>query len=128
MTQITQNKYDLSPIKNYLKQHSNATNKELYEICNAITDSQKGSVRNKKHYWNNKKIHSGEINPGLITSLTSEVLENLICDMLNEEPTESKIRIAVDFYNKVKGKMETIDSDIDMEALREIGVNVKNSD
>jgi len=37
------------------------------------------------------------------TTLDEETIEHLIVDLLNEEVTESRIKLAVDFHNKVKG-------------------------
>ena len=36
-------------------------------------------------------------------TLDEATIEKLIIDLLNEEPTESRIKLAVDYHNKVKG-------------------------
>ena len=36
-------------------------------------------------------------------TLDEATIEKLIIDLLNDEPTESRIKLAVDFHNKVKG-------------------------
>lgn len=40
--------YDPNKLKPYLEQKNDATNKELYLLCNATTDGQKGSIRKLK--------------------------------------------------------------------------------
>lgn len=39
----------------------------------------------------------------LFTTLDEATIENLILDLLNDETTESRIKLAVEFHNKVKG-------------------------
>ena len=122
MTQITQNKYNLSPIKDYLKKHPKASNDTLYSLCNAITNSQKGSVRKKKSYWINK-ITNSENSPGPIEKLSSEDLEKRIISALNEQPNNAQLLgKAIEFFIKIKGKVETIDESFDMEELRRLGL------
>jgi len=122
MTQIAQNKYTLSSIKDYLKQHPKASNDDLYSLCNATTKSQKGSVRKKKSYWINKIINS-ENSPGPIEKLSSEDLEKRIISALNEQPNNAQLLgKAIEFFIKIKGKVETIDESFDMEELRRLGL------
>jgi len=120
---MIQNKYSLDPLSEYLKTHPNAKNKELYDICNATTNSQKTGVRRKKGTLL-KRRNNDTKPPEIIDSLTSENLEKIIVNSINGDNSikESKIRLAVDYFIKVKGKTEEIEDNIDMEALREIGI------
>lgn len=123
---MIQNKYSLNPLSEYLKEHSNAKNKELYLICNAETNSQQSGVRRKKLTLLKRK--GGTKTNGEITTLTSENLEKIIVDLLNGENSisESRIRIAVDFFTKVKSdKKEGIKQKIDMAGFLKIGNSLR---
>ena len=52
------------------------------------------------------------------TTLDETTIENLIVDLLNDEVTESRIKLAVDFHNKVKGTdTVTLEEALDMEGF-----------
>ena len=110
MTQETQKIYDPELLEEYLKDNPSAKNKAIYAYCGAITDSQKGYLRKKKsrlqkrNETQNDTGGSKNIVNKKINSLNETILEKLICDMLNgvSGVKESKVRIAVDFYSKVK--------------------------
>lgn len=52
------------------------------------------------------------------TTLDETTIEHLIIDLLNEEPTESRIKLAVDFHNKVKGRdILLMEEPLDMEGF-----------
>jgi len=100
MTQVT---YNLSPLKEYLKQYPNASNDDLYSLCNATTDSQKSSVRKKKQRLTKKKTDTTIKGP--ITSISPDNVEKIILMRLNGELThisDSLIRSTVDYLIKVK--------------------------
>lgn len=52
---------------------------------------------------NGKKDHAMSPERKIFESLDEATIEKLILDLLNEETTESRIKLAVDFHNKVKG-------------------------
>jgi len=100
---MTQVKYNLSPLKEYLKQYPNASNDDLYSLCNATTDSQKSSVRKKKQRLTKKKTDTKIKGP--ITSISPDNVEKIILMRLNGELThisDSLIRSTVDYLIKVK--------------------------
>lgn len=58
-----------------------------------------------------------------IEKLSSEDLEKRIVTALNTQPNNAQLLgKAIEFFIKVKGKSETIDEDLDMEALKDIGI------
>ena len=123
---MIQNNYSLDPLSGYLKEHPNAKNKALYNICNAETNSQKSGVRRKKTTLLKRKRDTDP--PGPMQKLSREDLEKRIVAALNRHPDNAQILgKAIEFFIKVKGKTETISDTIDMEALRQIGVNIKRS-
>jgi len=134
MAQTDSEKYNPKLLEKYLKDYPEASNKDLYEECSAVTSSQKGYIRKKKSRLLNKNDSKGSIDPGIkknlgpINILSAGILEQLICKRLNDAPTEGLLRIALDFYTKVKGRLDTLDDDIDMEVLKEIGINLQNSE
>ena len=56
---------------------------------------------------NTQKESKKEKEPAIIIkkfeSLDEKTIENLILDLLNEQPTENRIKLAVDFHNKIRG-------------------------
>jgi len=67
--------------------------------------------------------------PLIKRTLTKEYIEQLICDGLESNPGNANlIGKAVEFYIKIKGNTTTIEDDIDMEVLKEIGLNLSISD
>ena len=130
---MTQIEYNPESLETYLKDNPNAKNKALYEYCHATTKAQKGYIRKKKSRLQNKKTQGkkvpGKKNDGEITSLTPASVEKLIIDKLNNKSTisDAHIRMALDHVIKLKIKSDEIDENIDMEALKAIGVNIKNS-
>ena len=65
------------------------------------------------------------------SKITEDMLEKAILDWLNKNIPKSKenaIRAAVDFFIKIKNKTDTMDEDLDMEALKKIGIISKDSD
>ena len=97
--------YNISKLtKEYLTQHPDISNDDLYSICNAVTDSQKSSVRKKKQRLLSKKFDT-TIVPGSIISITPASVENIILMRLNGELnhiSDSLIRSTVDYLIKVK--------------------------
>ena len=134
MTQ-TQNKYDISKLEAYLRLKKDASNEELYSLCNALTTSQKGTVRktksrlliqfennnnNETNETNNINIPQIKIDSGM--KITKEGLEPLIANAVMNDPTNIQIlRLAVDFC-KINESEEEIE-DINLNKLIEALVN-----
>jgi len=58
-----------------------------------------------------------------IEKLSEEDLEKRIVTALNSQPNNAMILgKAIEFFIKIKGKTDTIDEDINMEALKQIGI------
>ena len=115
---MIQNKYSLDPLSQYLKDHPNAKNKELYDICSATTNSQKTGVRRKKGTLLKRRNNDTNTN-GEITSLTPESVEKLIKDKLNNKSKipDTQIRMALDYLIKLKITDESGMEQLDMEKL-----------
>jgi hypothetical protein len=137
---MLQNNYDINLVETYLNAHPNPKNKDLYIFCNATTNSQKQCVRRKKlRLQNEMHIHPDTDTVGLLVNqmvkdskskhlLTEEYIERKIYDGLEANPGNIQlIGKATEFFIKVKGKTNEIEDDIDMEALKEIGINIKSS-
>ncbi len=112
---MTQNIYDLSQLKSYLKKYPNASNDDLYSLCGATTASQKSSVRKKKQRFRSKKYDTS-IN-GEITALTPDSIEKLILDKLNNKSNipDTQIRMALDHVIKLKITSDEGMEEMDME-------------
>jgi len=124
---MIQKQYSLDPLSGYLKDYPNAKNKQLYDICNAETNSQKSGVRRKKITLLKRK--SGTGTPGPMQKLSSEDLEKRIVDALNRHPDNAQILgKAIEFFIKVKAKTDTMEGELDMELLKEIGLKITDSD
>ena len=120
---MIQNKYDLLPLKNHLKQYPNTKNQALYDICNATTDTQKSAVRVKKGRLLKSKHDTSGGHPDPIETLSSEGLEKRIVDALNKQPDNAQILgKAIEFFIKIKGKSDIIDESFDMEELKRLGL------
>lgn len=124
---MIQIQYSLDPLSQYLKEHPNAKNKELYNICHAETNSQKAGVRRKKGTLLKRKNSDTDL-PGTMKKLSSEDLEKRIVAALNRHPDNAQILgKAIEFFIKVKAKTDTMESDLDMELLKEIGLKITDS-
>lgn len=117
---MIQKQYSLDPLSQYLKDHPNAKNPELYSICSAETNSQKTGVRRKKGILLKRKSNDTE-SPGEITSLTPDSVEKLIKDKLNNKSNipDTQIRMALDYLIKLKITDESGMEQLDMEAFLE---------
>ena len=63
------------------------------------------------------------LNGVIIEKLSAEDLEKRIVAALNSQPNNANLLgKAIEFFIKIKGKSETIDDDVDMEALKKIGI------
>lgn len=127
---MVQNEYSLDPLSKYLKKHPNAKNSELYNICNAETKSQKSTVRTKKGRLLKRKsgAKSDTDLPGPMEKLSSEDLEKRIVNALNRHPDNAQILgKAIEFFIKVKAKTDTMEGEVDMELLKEIGLKITDS-
>lgn len=128
---MIQNKYNIKLVEEYLKDHPDPQNKDLYSYCNATTDSQKQNVRRKKLRLLKQKKDTNNRPPGSKTqNLTSADLERRICEALDKQPNNAQILgKAIDFFVKVKGiDKEVLKEDIDMEMLKNLGILVKTGD
>ena len=126
---MTRNKFDIKLVKEYLIAHPKASNKALYQHCNATTQSQKSNVRRKKLLLLKKKVGTvPSPGPGK-KKLTESYIEQKILDALEDDPKNTTlIGKAVDFYARVKsGKAEELKDEIDMEVLKRIGLDIANS-
>lgn len=89
--------------------------------CHKMCDLAKITKSNKKPETSIK----GGTTPSspLNNKLSAEGLEKLIIAALNEQPNNANLLgKAIEFFIKVKGKSETIEDDLDMEALKKIGI------
>lgn len=145
---MTQKEYNHKLLKEYIRDHPDADNKELYEHCNATTDNQKGYIRKKKSRLltqkdsrkspkSPKKSEVGEVEAEL-----QELVERIVYDNINEDTIEESllrlantgkidsglVRCMIDFFIKIKSKSDTIKEDINMEQLLQDGLLIKNSD
>jgi len=130
MAQIAQKTYSLKPLETFLKEHPTASNKELYIICNAITPSQKSSVRAKQLRLSKKK--NGAILPGnksKVEKLSSEDLERRLINALDRQPDNANLLgKAIDFFIKVKDKASEMEEEIDIKELINLGLVKKFND
>ena len=123
---MLQKAYSIDLVETYLKDHPNPKNKDLYSYCNATTTSQKQCVRRKKLQLQK------EIIPPVIkkkfTKINSVTIEAVLLEGANTGNTSlaNLARCMIDFFVKIKGKTDEIEDDIDMEALKEIGINIKS--
>lgn len=67
---------------------------------------------------NNGSNNNEQDKKNTFASLDEATIEKLILDLLNEDATESRIKLAVDFHNKVKGRdVLRLEEPLDMEGL-----------
>ena len=124
---MLQNQYNINLVREYLKQHSNPKNKELYLYCFATTQSQKQCVRRKKLELQKKIIPPGSTSK--TTKLSADYLEKCLTEALAINPNNPNLlRTAIEFFIKIKGKTDKLDDDLDMEVLKAIGVKITASD
>ena len=115
---MTQNKFDIKLVKEYLKSHPKASNKALYQYCNAKTKSQKSNVRRKKLQLLKQKVDTGGTDFTPIEDLSVENLGKRLVEALNKHPDNAiLLGKAVDFVVRVKGG--------DKEGLKEL-LNMEN--
>ena len=114
---MIQNKFNIKLVKEYLKNHPKASNKDLYKYCNARTKSQKSNVRRKKLQLLKQKVDTSGTDPLKIESLSFDNLEKRIVDALNRYPDNAiLLGKAIDFVIKVKGgDKEGLNELLDME-------------
>lgn len=126
---MVQNKYDLTPLENHLKQHPNASYKDLYSLCNATTTTQKSAVRVKKGRLLNRKSDT-KFELGQVEKLSSEDLEKRIVDALNRHPDNAQILgKAIEFFIKIKGgDTEGLEQEIDMERFLNVDIGREKED
>ena len=61
--------------------------------------------------------------------IDESAIEDALLELLNAGTvTPQVVRCMVDYIVKIKGKTDTIDDNLDMEALRQIGVSIKGSE
>ena len=62
------------------------------------------------------------------TKINEETIEKTLLELVNMKAIDTGlVRSMIDFFVKIKGKTDEIEDKIDMEALKEIGINIKNS-
>ena len=127
---MTRNKFDIKLVKEYLIAHPKASNKDLYQYCSATTQSQKSNVRRKKLLLAKKKVGTDPPGDPNKKKLTESYIEQKILDALEDDPKNTTlIGKAVDFYVRIKGgKAEELKDEIDMEVLKQLGLDISNSD
>ena len=126
---MVQNNFNKTLIDIAVITNPNVKNKVLYELSNAITDNQKTIIRKRKAKIKKGTKPPGKKSPGVSgkKKLTEEFIEQLIVDGLEANPGNVQlIGKATEFYIKVKNKVSEIEDNIDMEALKEIGINIKS--
>ncbi len=126
---MVQKKFDVSLIEKSVKANPNVKNKLLYELSNAITDNQKTIVRKKKAKLKKVQNPPEENSSGRkYTKINSVTIEAVLLEGANTGNTNlaNLARCMIDFFVKIKGKTDEIEDDIDMEALKEIGINIKS--
>ena len=108
------------------------SNKDLYSFCNAQTTVKKQNLRRRKKERKAKTIVSDppeEKSRSGRKKLTWDYIEKLIVDGLEDNPGNIPlIRTASEFYLKVSSKKEILEDDIDMEALKQIGIKISDSE
>lgn len=126
MLQKTKETYSIDLVETYLKDHPNPKNKDLYSYCNATTNSQKQCVRRKKLSLQKIIDPPGPIKK--FTKINPETIEAVLLAGANTSDTKlvNLARAMIEFYIRIKGKTDEIEDKIDMEALKEIGINIKS--
>ncbi|KKL08834.1 hypothetical protein LCGC14_2253750 [marine sediment metagenome] len=62
------------------------------------------------------------------TKINEATIEKSLLDLVNIGTIDNGlVRCMIDFFVKIKGKADEVEENIDMEALKAIGVNIKNS-
>lgn len=139
-------KYKLSirqEVFNYMNKFPHTSNKDIALKFDTYNEN---SVKAYRIQWlKNNKEKSGktdEISPEdqdklgeliekvVYTKIDEETIESILLELANKKGSKDAglARCMIDYYIKIKGKTQTISDTIDMEALREIGVNIKSSD
>lgn len=129
---MIQSKYDIKLLNEYFKitpkDQITTSNESLYSYCNAITDSQKASVRRKKKQLLLKKNDTTP--PGDVEEINSESVEKMILDIINGDSKlrESIVRLATDYLTKIKKDTATgLDKEkLNMEGFLEIEMEKRN--
>ncbi|KKM83157.1 hypothetical protein LCGC14_1312300 [marine sediment metagenome] len=62
------------------------------------------------------------------TKVNEETIEKTLLELVNMRAIDAGlVRCMIDFFVKIKGKTDEIEDKIDMEALKEIGINITSS-
>lgn len=102
----------------YIRQRPNASNQELYE---RFPDIKKGTVRYYKSQWRDGSLEeryepNGNGKEFEITDLNPENLEEGLLQLIREKGmTEQIMRIAIDFYHKIKDVKDNDFDQLDLE-------------
>lgn len=138
-------KYKLSirqEVFNYMDKFPYTTNTDIALKFNIYNEN---SVKTYRTQWLKKSKPKtkgkSEIEKNIVEEKLHELLEDIVYTKVNEETIEATllnlvnagqldaglVRCMIDFFIKIKGKTDTIEENIDMEVLRQIGINVKNN-
>ena len=75
-----------------------------------------------------KDTNSSSGNKSKTTKLSSDDLERRLINALDSQPNNANLLgKAIDFFLKVKSKTDAIEEDLDMEALKRIGLIAERS-
>ena len=62
------------------------------------------------------------------TKVNEETIEKTLLELVNMRAIDAGlVRCMIDFFVKIKGRTDEIEDKIDMEALKEIGINITSS-
>ncbi len=124
----------------YMKDNPNTSNSAIQLKFN---DNSANSVKTYRTQWLKKNKLPGpkEGKESVVEKKLKELVEAVKYTKVNEETIEKTllelvnmraidaglVRCMIDFFVKIKGKTDEIEDKIDMEALKEIGINIKSS-
>lgn len=102
-------------------------------FCNSFYLQKKRPLATPKKTKSNKKpIPSQEGDSAgvpLTTKLSAEYLEKCLTEALKINPNNPNLlRTAIEFFIKIKGKTDAIEDDLDMEVLKQIGIEATTGD
>ena len=124
----------------YMKDNPNTSNSAIQLKFN---DNSANSVKTYRTQWLKKNKLPGpkEGKESVVEKKLKELVEAVKYTKVNEETIEKTllelvnmraidaglVRCMIDFFVKIKGKTDEIEDKIDMEALKEIGINITSS-
>ncbi|KKM77621.1 hypothetical protein LCGC14_1368140 [marine sediment metagenome] len=125
---------------NYMKDNPNTSNSAIQLKFN---DNSANSVKTYRTQWlkKNKLPSPKKGKESIVEKKLKELVEAVKYTKVNEETIEKTllelvnmraidaglVRCMIDFFVKIKGRTDEIEDKIDMEALKEIGINITSS-